>query len=492
MPVRKLSADTVADPADVTGAGRLRAGLLLVFLVATSAGALGVGVRASAEGYAAVDEPQYLLSALSLFEDGDLDIADELAERRWLAFHAEGALPVQTELRPDGRQLSPHDPLLPLLLAVPMGLGGVVAAKLALAVLAGCTAAGTLWIAVRRLALPPTVAVPGVALLFGCSPLAVYGQQVYPELPSALAVLGAVAALTGPLDRRGSVLLVGAVVALPWLSVKYAPVAASLALLGLIRLGRRRGPIAATAAALGLAAAGAVYLLLHELIYGGWTVYSAGDHFQGSGEFGVVGFDPDYPGRSIRLLGLLVDRDFGLAAWQPAWLLLVPAAAALAAVRPRHGLTLAVPLAAGWFTATFVALTMHGFWWPGRQLVVVLPLAGLVGLWWVARLPAAVRWLAAAAAAWGVAIYGVVLQAGWTGRADWVGAPDDLSLHVPLAWVFPDDRVLAGTDVALYGLWLALAAVAAVAAWLNARESSPARTSGPRPAPGAGTSRTSR
>ena len=76
-------------------------------------------------------------------------------------------------------------------------------------------------------------------------------------------------------------------------------------------------------------AGGAGYLVAHRLIWGGWTVYASGDHFQRSGEFGVVGFDPDYVGRGLRLVGLLVDRGFGLVPWQPAWLLVVPAVAAL-------------------------------------------------------------------------------------------------------------------------------------------------------------------
>ena len=33
--------------------------------------------------------------------------------------------------------------------------------------------------------------------------------------------------------------------------------------------------------------------------------------------------------------------------------------------------------------ATFVALTMQGWWFPGRQLVVVLPLAAIAIAWWV-------------------------------------------------------------------------------------------------------------
>jgi hypothetical protein len=40
------------------------------------AGGLGVTVRAADVGAAAVDEPQYLLTAISLVEDQDLDISD--------------------------------------------------------------------------------------------------------------------------------------------------------------------------------------------------------------------------------------------------------------------------------------------------------------------------------------------------------------------------------------------------------------------------------
>jgi hypothetical protein len=176
---------------------RLRLAMVVVGLLSVLAAGLGIGVRATHGGHAAVDEPQYLLSALSLWQDHDLDISDELADRRFLAFH-DLDLPVQTALRPDGSQLSPHDPLLPVLLAVPMGLGGWVAAKLTLAVLAGILAALLLWVAVRRFAVPPRLAVPGVALATCTAPLAVYGQQVYPELPGALAALVAVAALTAP------------------------------------------------------------------------------------------------------------------------------------------------------------------------------------------------------------------------------------------------------------------------------------------------------
>lgn len=463
------AAAVAAPPGPTRGArDRLRLAMVLVGLLTGLAAGLGAGVPSTLGGPAAVDEPQYLLTALSLFEDHDLDIADELAERRYLAFH-DTDLPVQTATRPDGRELSPHDPLLPLLLAVPMGLGGWVAAKLTLAVLAGLLAALLLWTAVRRFAVPLRLAAPGVAAATCTAPLAVYGQQVYPELPGALAALAAVAALTAPRPTARTVAaLTAALVALPWLSVKYVPVAAALAAVGLVTLWRAGARRAAGTAAAVLAAAGVAYLLVHRAVYGGVTVYASGDRFQDSGEFGVVGFRPDYAGRTVRLLGLLVDRDFGLAAWQPAWLLLVPALVALLVRRPPHWAALAVPLAAGWATATWVALTMHGYWWPGRQLVVVLPLAVLVILVGLRT----VRTAAVLAGA-GAAVYAGLLLTGWFGGTTWVLAPDDLTLH-RFAVLLPDDRALTAADRALYAGWLAVLAVTALLALRTARRCGPA------------------
>ncbi len=455
---------------------RLWAAMLAVALLAALAAGLGAGVRSTYGGYAAVDEPEYLLTALSLAEDHDLDISDELRDRRYLDFH-DADLPVQTSARPDGSRLSPHDPLLPLLLAAPVGLGGWLAAKLTLAALAGVLAALTVWVAVRRFAVPLRLAAPGVALAAASAPLAVYGQQVYPELPAALAVTAAVAALTAARQTRATLAVLAAgVVALPWLSVKYVPVAAALAALALVPLLRRRRRAAAAVLAGVLAGAAVGYAAVHRAVWGGWTVYASGDHFERSGEFGVVGVRPDYAGRTTRLLGLLVDRDFGLAAWQPGWLLLVPAAAALLAARPRGWTALAVPLAAGWATATWVALTMHGFWWPGRQLVVVLPLAVLVILCWLARLRRPAVLGAAALAAAGVAGYATLLVTGYAGDTTWVLAPDELALHRPAGLLLPDDRDLTALDRAKYAGWLVAAGVAAgVAAVAAARRAGTGR-----------------
>lgn len=446
---------------------RLRPVMLAVGVAVAAAALVALPARATRGGQTTADEPQYLLSAISLAEDRSLDIGDELADDRWREFR-DAAPPVQTEPLPDGREVSPHDPLLPFLLAGPVAVGGWQGAKAALAGLAAALAALLVWVAVRRfeVGLAPAAL---VVTAFGLAPpLTTYGTQVYPELPAALAVTVAVAAVTGPLDRRGRWLLVVAVVALPWLAVKYVPVAAALTGGALVVLVRRRDDRRhAAALTVVLAAAGAVFLAVHRAVYGGWTVYAAGDHFT-SGELSVMGVNPDYGGRSVRLVGLLVDRSFGLAAWAPVFLLAVPAVAALARRRPPGWAAVVVPLAAGWLNATFVALTMHGWWWPGRQVVVVLPCLVLATAWWAGH--ATAGWVRPALVVTAVAAAGLW----WPYLGEVLAGSRTLIIDIdhtvgPLAWawraVLPDYTETTPVTWVRHGLWLCALAALAVAGW---------------------------
>jgi len=102
---------------------------------------------------------------------------------------------------------------------------------------------------------------------------------------------------------------------------------------------------------------------------------------------GGMGKSLSRAGRTQRILALWVDRGFGIAAWQPAYLFAVPAIAWAARRRVRHGGLLLSLVAVGWLVATFVAQTMHGWWWPGRQLVVILPAQILLLMQWIVRVP---------------------------------------------------------------------------------------------------------
>lgn len=472
--------------------------LTVLALVVAALTSLGAGARASYGARTTADEPQYLLTALSLAQDHDLDVSDERAARAYLPFH-EVALPLQATIQPDGSQINPHDPLLPVLLALPMGTGGWLAAKLTMAAMAGLLAAAVAWTAVHRLGVDLRWAVVGAAL-FGLSPpLAVYATQIYPELPAALAVAVAVAAALGPATKRNAATFAVAVAALPWLSVKYAPVALALgAVYALVN--RRRAPRLAAAVLGVLAAAAVAYAATSRGLYGGWTPYAAGSHFT-DGEATVMGRSPDFAGRSWRLVGLLVDRGFGLAVWQPAWLCAVPAVAWLVAGgrapagdggpattghRPDRspglstGLVLAAPLAVGWLVATYLALTMHGWWFPGRQVVVVLPLAVLAILAWSTGSPNRRRIV------WISGLVGLLAQAflvaeGWAHRLTWAVDPQssiDPVLRL-LRLATPDLRRMSPADRAGLVGWAVLLVVVAAATALSVRRTD--RTPGDRP-----------
>jgi hypothetical protein len=316
------------------------------------------------------------------------------------------------------------------------------------------------------------------------APLTAYATQVYPELPAALAVTTAIATITGDRHPRALIGFALAVTALPWLSVKYAPVAAALVAVAVGLLAGDRRARAAVGLLGGLAVTAIVYLVAHRLLYGGWTVYAAGDHFT-DGELTVMGNDPDYLGRSQRLGGLLLDRGFGLAAWMPGYLLAVPALAVLARRRPAGWWALVVPLAAGWATATWVALTMHGWWWPGRQVVVVVPCLVLAVAWWAGRVRAVRPLLAAAGAAGALSWVWLVVEV-LDGRRRLIIDFESTANPLYRAWrtLLPDYRRPDIGDWLLQAGWLvalglaavtAMAAVAAVGPRPGAATTSPRR-----------------
>ncbi|MEM7141199.1 MAG: hypothetical protein AAF548_09220 [Actinomycetota bacterium] len=358
----------------------LRSRMFLVGAIAFVVALLAIDARSTYGARVSSDEPQYLLTAMSLGDDFDLDISDELEAEAYRDFH-EVRLNQQTiDLNESGQRISPHDPLLPLILAIPMKIGGWQGAKVMLALIVGLTSASTLWFAIRRLAVPDTTATWVVGAFFTAPPLTSYGSQIFPAGPAALAVVVGAIAVTSPKpSRRTDALALASIVALPWLSVKYGLLVAVLtaALAWQHREDRRRllrlGGI--------LAAMGVIYLLFHREVYGGWTVYASGDHFV-NGEFDVVGNDPNYFGRSRRLIGLLIDRGFGIAAWTPAFIVM-PVAVVAVARRTRQSVVPLALIAAGWATATWVALTMHGWWWPGRQITPILPLVAVAIAAWV-------------------------------------------------------------------------------------------------------------
>ena len=208
----------------------LRARMLLVALTVYVVADLRIQARATNKAQVTADEPQYLLTALSLGEDFDLDISDEIEDGKFRDFHEVNLNPQTIALNDSGQKISPHDPLLPILLAAPMKLGGWQFAKGSLAIIAGLTAAATLWLAVRRFAVGVSSATWVITALFCASPLTSYGTQVYPAMPAALCVVLGVAGITSGASTRWSWVSVAMMICLQWLGIKYVPLALVLAI----------------------------------------------------------------------------------------------------------------------------------------------------------------------------------------------------------------------------------------------------------------------
>lgn len=340
-------------------APRLAALPLRTLILAAAALYVAIGLWYASRLRVSGDEPHYLLMAQSLWREGDLDLADNLARRDWLENTPGPVAPHYGAPRADGRPFPAHSPGLPFLLAPLYAAGGRLLCVIALAALAA-GATGAAW----RLALQATgrreAAFQAWLAALG-PPLAFYAFHVYTEGASAFAAAGALALLLGPATASSAVAAAVLASALPWLHVKMIPAAGALAVVAAARL--RGRPLAAFA--LVAAACAAVYLAYYHAIFGTASplaIYG-----------GLPVAERGSPPRA--LAGLLLDRSFGLLWHAPVFLLALAGAAA--AVRRRlwpHALVVAAIVApALWWR----------MWWggqcpPARFLVPLVPLLAIV------------------------------------------------------------------------------------------------------------------
>jgi hypothetical protein len=277
----------------------------------------------------------------------------------------------------------------------------------------------------------------------------VYASQVYPEGPAALCL--AVAALcalrpgSGPV-RSQTVALVGSVVALEWLGVKYLPYAVLVVGIWAWRHRSHRGHLAAATAV--FAIAGGHYDWWHLHTFGGLTPYGTNVVWAGEGTSSILVDHLDMPDRTYRLYGLFLDARFGLLRWLPVAIL------ALLGIQRRtwsHAANVAIGVALG----TFVSITIMGYWFPGRMLVAAFPSLTVLVALGAARLPrtAPVR------AAWGWAVAVAVAIAARTRVIRLAVDPWIVGFPLAPAALFPDFRRFTAEEVAKSLAWALVAAV---------------------------------
>ncbi|HAN07248.1 MAG TPA: hypothetical protein DCP89_01990, partial [Acidimicrobiaceae bacterium] len=172
-------------------------------------------------------------------------------------------------------------------------------------------------------------------------------------------------------------------------------------------------------------------------------------------EFHVVGEHWNPIGRTRRVVGLLIDRGFGLAAWAPAFLF-APAALVLTYARKHHDSFLVLCLiSVGWANATWVALTMHGWWWPGRQVVVVLPLVVALIASLAERHAKLMKPILLASLYSIFSWFWLVLEAS-TGRRTLIFDFEQTSNPAFRIWrlLLPDHQRMNSLDIAITAIWL--------------------------------------
>jgi hypothetical protein len=443
-----------------------------------------VDLRATRGASITADEPFYLMTTKSLIDDGNLDLRAQYDRQSYREFfdHPDGLWRQSVETS-DGLLLSPHEPGLSVLVIPGFLLDGLRGVQVQLMLLSALTFSLAYVLVSRETALPllswlVTAAVGLTATSF------VYATEIYPEVPAALCLISMALVLqTKRGDAWAGLAMALLVTVLVWFGMKYAPLGAIIALAFLWQADSRgRLTFLALCAVSGLA-----YVWFHYAVFEDLTAYSVNTVYEGADAANVLQSHVSIPDRAYRLWGLFVDQRFGIGRWAP---LLLPLPASLPLLlrgggpfagpdgrqapevvgdregRP-YGLVKLVVLGlivTQFLIATFVAITMMGWWFPGRTLMAVLPLAALPLTMLLARLPVAGRVLAGGLALVSFAFTVALRDA--TAKGSNV-ATGEVTLAVDpfdMAWwpfrqsahLFPNYQTWSDTTVALTLVWVAL------------------------------------
>lgn len=454
-------------------AGRCRqrpglSGAVALFLLLSVVYAFSIDIRASRGASITGDEPFYLMTTRSLLDDGNLDLRAQYVDRSYEAFfdHPDGLWTQSVPLE-DGRLLSPHNVGLSVLLMPGLQFGGLVGTQLQLLLIAAAT-----WVLSYLLLLQLTPVRPLLGWLVtagvGLSASAfIYSTEIYPELPAALVLVGALLWTTRerPLDVPSALGVAVLLSTLPWLGAKYVPLAAVVGLYALWHAEPRARLLLVGASAL----SGLAYVWFHLATFESLTPYHVNLVYAGGSTPQIVEQHVELGDRVYRLWGLLIDRRFGVGRWAPLLLVAVPGLVLLARGDRRLRLVGALVVIQV-LIATFVAITMMGWWFPGRTLMTIFPLLPIPIALLASRLNTLGRGLLAALGGYSLAVTVALAEAGRSREVVIAVDPFEMQAVVfrTLSGLFPQYTSWGGETWALTALWLGGAGLAA-AGWLWSR-----------------------
>ena len=415
-----------------------------LFVLLSAAYSLSIDIRATRGASISGDEPFYLLTTQSLLADGDFDLTNQYESRSYESFfdHPDGLWHQSVPKPEDGQLLSPHNPGLSFLVIPGFGLGGLKGAQIQLLVLGAATMALAYVLADRLTG--RRILSWAVTLVVGLTATAfVYSTEIYPEFPAALALVLALLVVTRQktLGAADGLLLALLSTVLCWLGIKYALLAALVAGYFLLKA----DPAGRAALLASGVASAAFFAWFHLELFGGLTPYRVSVTYAQWNSAEILGGHIEWGERYYRVWGLFIDRRFGIGRWAPLLLAGVPGLALLAFGRPPSRLMLCL-IAGQIMIATFVAITMMGWWFPGRTLLTVLPLFVVPIVLVLSRLPLWGRITVGLLGGLTLATTAGLAQAGRTGEITIAVDPFDMG--------FPPFQGLAGL-FPLYTWWTA-------------------------------------
>jgi hypothetical protein len=441
------------------------AGALAMFALLTAIYIASIDISATRGTSITGDEPFYLLTTQSLLQDHDLDLRQQYEQRSYEFFfgHPDG-LWRQSVPREDGTVLSPHNPGLSVLLLPGFAAAGLVGAQTQMLVMAALTFALTYVLVVRLTGEPLWSWVATIAVALSATSF-IYSTEIYPEVPAALALVASLIILQGT-QRPGiwrALALAGCLTAMTWLGIKYAPLAA---LVALWFLWRANSHARLTLLAVGGLSA-ALFAWFHLQTFGGLTPYTVGAVYAGDSTGSIIRQHLAFWERGYRLWGLFIDARFGIGRWAPVLLPAVPALLLLWKHSVPARLVLAL-VVIQLFTATFVAITMMGWWFPGRTLMTVLPLLALPLTLLLVRLPVWGRVGVGLLGTYSLAITAALASAGQTREI--VIAVNPFDMPSPIfqitAVLFPNYTFWDAGTWGLTAAWLVLGGAAMLVMYL--------------------------
>ncbi len=346
-------------------------GWTLFFLCLVSFLALNVWVnRTNLSG----DEPHYMLITHSIVYDRDLNLTNNLLQKDYLSFY-----PAQMTSPLHGLPYSVHREGLSLVLAPAYFLGGLTGARAMMGLITATLVTLTYFV-IYRVTVDVKISLLAALLMAFSVPIAIYSNQIYPDALGALVILVALSRMVAsPLDTAsasergvGDVIIVALCIsALPFLNVRYVPLALGLFLASLFWMRGHYSIKKCAALLVPLAIAAVGYLYSCYYMYGGLFSPVA---FEAKG---LRGYFQSFSLTNLSLssLYLLFDQQGGLLFFSPIYCLAFLGVALGIRFYRRQSLLL-LTIVGCYFLLYLVSCPSGGEGWspPCRYLLTITPL----------------------------------------------------------------------------------------------------------------------